>query len=142
MGLNVIILSGESTKDTRAVSTDSAVTPGDLVEIKSDGTIRRQQTAGGFAQVLLATENTPFNKSIFDDYAIGDQAQVAYPVRGAKCLVSLRAGSAAVIPGDMLESAGNGKLRKFASGTRLFVAEQAVDPSASLVDLQVQATAL
>lgn len=138
MALNVIHLAGEVTRDTRAVSSDGAIKPGDLVEVKSDGTIKVQADAAADCVVMQAEENTAFNKSWDDSYAAGDQARVIYPMQGAKVYANLANGGSAVVAGDGLESAGSGKVRKLASGVRLFNAEEAADPSAA--EVRVKAT--
>jgi len=135
---NRIFLAGEHTDDTRKNSTDSVVLPGDLLEVKSDGTVKRQATAAADCVVLMAQENTVVNKGIDDTYATGDQMSVVYPDNGSKVQVNLASGGAAVVAGDGIESAGGGKCRKLASGTRLFVAETAGNPSAA--EVRISAT--
>lgn len=139
MALNRVHLAGEVTHDTRKNSTDSTLLPGDLVEINSDGTIKRQATQGEDCILLVVEENTPFNKTLTDTYATGDQVNLIYPMAGAKLAVRLKAGGSAVVIGDKLQASGTGKFEKLASGKALMVVEEAVNPTSESF---VKATAI
>ena len=138
MALNKIHLAGEVTRDTKKAG--GTVTPGDLIALASTGKWSRHASAGGFTELVLAEENTPFNKGIDDDYALNDQMNVLYAQPGSKHQVRLAEGGDAVVAGDALESNGDGKFRKYSAGTRLMRVEEAADPTDAAV--LVKATAL
>ncbi len=92
-------------------STAAAITPGDLIEVVSGGTVRRHATAGGNAVKMFAMEDEGQGKTIDDNYANSSQIRCIIPERGAEILCSLANGES-VVAGDFVESAGGGKLRK------------------------------
>lgn len=140
MALNTVKLAGDGTFDTAKAG--GAITPGDLIKVDSNGDVVVHNSAGGNpGPKMVALENTPFNKTISDDYADNDQVQVFYPWSGAKLQMRLEAGSAPVTVGDLLESFGNGKLRKLASGTALFRADETKNANGG-VDVLIKVTAI
>lgn len=143
MALNKIVLStgGREEAPADVVVAGGTVTPGDLVILKSTGKYVRHDSAGANTLKVVAVENSPFNKGITDDYAADSQMNVYYCQTGDKVYVRLAQGSAAVVKGDYLESHGNGKFRKLASGTALFQAEEAVNADGG-TDPLIKVTAL
>ena len=140
MAKNVVHLSGEMTKDTALG--EGTISPGDLLERINTGALQRHSTAAGKALVMVALENTPWNKGLSDDYVDGNQIVYGYPQRGAKVSLLLAASASAIVKGDYLESAGDGTVRVFGSGVALFVAEEAVDNSAGATKVRIEATAM
>lgn len=143
MALNTILLSTgfREAPPADVVTAGAAVTPGDLVVHNSSGKYVVHATAGGNTLKVVAVENSPFNKGIDDAYASDDQMNVHYCQTGDKLYMWLAQGSAAVVVGDYLESHGNGKLRKLASGTPLFKAEEAKNADGG-ANVRIKVTAL
>lgn len=129
--LNTVLLTvtGLVTRDVGTAS--GTVSPGDLLELTADGEVLRHASAGGAHGGMVAVENTAFNKNISDDYADGDQVHYAFVATGMKCMLKVKANAAAITKGDFLESAGDGKVKVFAAGVKLFVAEETYDNSAN-----------
>ena len=106
--------------------------PGFLMERYSNSgvdTYRAHSTAGGPA-LPSVLPNQPYLKKAYDvAFADGDLAHVGVGVPGTTFYMII--GSGVNTPqGGFLESAGNGRLRNLASGTRLFQALEAVNNSA------------
>jgi len=89
------------------------VSPGMLVEITNAAvdTVKAHATAGGNAQTAFALEDDLQGNGIDDNYA--SDARVLYAIfgRGDEVLALINDGEN-IAKGDLLESAGNGKLRK------------------------------
>ena len=88
----------------------SVITPGQFVEITSEGKVQRLTTDGA-AIPILAIEDNLQGKDIHDDYAIGDQVQVWFPQRGDEAYVLLTDGQNVAV-GDALGSSGTGSVEK------------------------------
>ncbi len=119
---NTVFLGGERTQ-LGTLAASEAITPGMLVErFNSAGVIRirKHATAGGNTSRLVATEMTMLNKGIDDACAANDLIEVSALQPGAAAWMFI--GSDTIVAGDKLESAGNGLLRKLASGTAIFTA--------------------
>lgn len=141
MAKNVVYLYGEQKNDVRLGK--GAISPGDLLEKTAVvNEVQRHSTAAGKALVMVAVENTAWNKGLSDDYADGNQVQVVFPQRGDKLSMLLAAGATAVTCGDYLESAGDGTIRIFGSGVALFVAEESVDNSGGGSKARISVTAM
>ncbi len=119
---NKIHLGGEVT-EVNDLSASEAITPGMLVERFNNAGVhrfRKHATAGGDTGRQIALDQSMLNKGVDDAYAAGDLVQVAVGMPGATFWGLI--GSDTIVAGDKLESAGNGLLRKIASGTALFIA--------------------
>lgn len=107
-----------------------AITPGQLVELTSAGTVQAHSTAGGDAARRVAMENELEGKTLEDAYAADDQVFVWDVIPGEEVLVSIESGDDPSV-GDKLESAGNGNVTTGTTGdaVKLFVAigEKVVD---------------
>lgn len=111
----------------------SAITPGMLVELTSDGEVRPHNTDGGVAEKMFATEDEFQGKTIADDYAAEDKVFCWFPQRGDVAYAFLANGEDASV-GDKLVSDGNGALRVVDSAGEenvIAVALEAVDMSGS-----------
>ncbi len=116
-----------------------ALYPGHLLEFKSDGTVQKHSTAGGnVAPVMVPIEDALQGKTISDAYADGDMARVWVPRAGDEAYLIL-ADNQDVGIGDLLESNGDGTLRKYAADSTgvyysrnlVCVALEAVDTTGS-----------
>lgn len=89
----------------------SGITPGNLIELTSSGTVQNHSTEGGNALSMFALEDELQGKGIEDDYAAADKVQcwVAQP---GEIVYARLADGESVAPGDFLESASDGTLKK------------------------------
>lgn len=92
---------------------NAAITPGYLIEQMSSGNMRKHATAGGVKpSPLFAREEEYVGGSIDDAYASNDSLPYVVAHPGAQVFALVAAGAAAIVIGDLLESAGDGTLRK------------------------------
>lgn len=104
----VILLKGDPL--IKELEAAAAITPGQLVERASGGTVQVHSTAGGNAQTLICVENDIAGDGIDDAYAAGENVRFAALRSGDEFYGFLADGSNAVI-GSFLESDGLGDLR-------------------------------
>lgn len=95
--------------------TGVAARPGMLAQTYDDGGVSKWRphasAAGTFAQKAFYIEQIEMNKGVDDDYAIGDLAKVGIMRPG--CLVwALVPSGQNIVPGDFLESNGDGYLKE------------------------------
>jgi len=90
-----------------------AMTPGMLVEYTTTAEeIKKHATAdGAVAPIMFIIENALEGEGIDDAYADGDKARVWYPTRGDNVYALIEDGEDIAV-GDLLVSAGNGKLKE------------------------------
>lgn len=105
----VVLKGGGIRKEAKAAG---AITPGHLLQRNAAGTVQVHGTAGGNASPLFAVENEVFGKAISDAYALSDTVLYEFLAPGAEAYALVGAGAAAVTAADLLESAGDGTLRK------------------------------
>lgn len=108
-----ILLKGEGLY--KEASAGGAITPGHLIDRNSAGAFVVHATAGGNALPMFAMENELAGDEITVAYASGDRVVAVIPERGAEVYALLPAAAAAVVIGDLLESNGDGTLRKLAA---------------------------
>jgi hypothetical protein len=95
-----------------------AITPGHLVTFDSSGNLIKHNVAGGFTQTAFALEREEMGDDIDVAYAINDTVKVGVFGPGTRVNALIASGQN-INKGDYVESAGNGTLRVFGSGTRL-----------------------
>lgn len=95
------------------------ITPGDLVALNSSGQLIRNAVAKLDCARLFAFENELVGKGIDDNYSANDLVQAEHMPRGGQVYARLAANAAAITKGDMLESAGDGTLRKVTAFSQL-----------------------
>lgn len=95
---------------------NAAITPGHLIELMSTGKVRAHANAAQNALPMFALENELEGEDIDTDYAAGDKVQCWIPGRG-DVVYALLADGESVVPGDFLESAGDGTLQKHVADT-------------------------
>ena|ERR1700740_3006869 len=105
------------------------ITPGHLVTLNSSDQLVVHGTAAVQTPSLYAQENDLVGNGIDTNYVSGDYVQAEYLPVGSIVYALVAAGAAAIVKGDKLESAGNGTLRKLASGVAIAVSRDAVDNS-------------
>jgi len=115
MAKRVIKLLGEpiQNEDDKAAE---AITPGHLVTFDGSGNLIKHATAGGNAARTFALEREEMGDDIDVAYGINDTVKVGYFPPGTRVNALIASGQN-LTKGDFLESAGNGGLRKFGSGT-------------------------
>lgn len=87
------------------------ITPGMLIAIGTAGTALAHASASGNAQKMFALEDELQGHEIGDNYSSGNR--VLYGVfRNGEEVNAILATSQTIVIGDLLESAGNGYLRK------------------------------
>src|SRR5881227_688570 len=120
---NTIWLGGMRT-EIGDLAANEAITPGHLVErVAVSGTQRwrKHATAGGAGTLAIATDMNMLNKGVDDACAIADLIEVSIASRGSNWWMLIPSGQN-IAAGNSLESNGDGTLRVFGSGTRLFIA--------------------
>lgn len=124
---NTILLKGRGVRLEKIAG--GTITPGMLVKTTSTDTLVAHATAGGAALRAFAVENDLVGKEITDNYVANDFVQAEIMDSGNEIYGFIVASGTAVVIGDLMESAGDGSLRKLASGVALAVAMEAVDNS-------------
>jgi hypothetical protein len=136
---NTIVLSGPVV-EVGDLAASEAITPGMLIaQFNNGGIVRfhKHATAGG-AGNTVAMEQSMLNKTIDDAYAANDLVQAAIGAPGAAFYMIIASG-ANIAAGDLLESAGNGKLRALSSGVAIYKALENKDNSAGPGDARIRA---
>lgn len=110
MALKTIIVKGRGIR--KEAKAGGAVTPGHLVKLNSSGEVVVHATAGGKAQRAFAVENELAGDEISVAYAQNDTCFYEVVGAGAEVYGLVAASAAAIVIGDLLESAGDGTLRK------------------------------
>lgn len=103
-----------------------AITPGDLLQVTSDGEFEQHDVASGNQSATFALENATLGKTIADNYASGDTVTARQFQPGDQVYARL-ATSQTIVIGDYLESAGDGTLQKWVQdSTGVYVPKQIV----------------
>jgi hypothetical protein len=127
---------------------DAIITPGDLV-IQTPTGCMRHNVAASYSEPFFAIENEIFgrglnlgmgfaNSNYPVDYAIGDNVLLEACCSGMAVNVNVAAGAPAILKGDLMESAGNGTMRKTVTiANAIGRALEPVDNSASVIATRV-----
>jgi len=102
----------------------AAITPGHLLLRFNNGGIwrvKKHDSAAANAVRLVATEQSMLNMTVDDDYAAGDLVEASELAGGSSAWMFVASGQT-IVYGDLLESAGDGTLRKLNAGVALFSA--------------------
>jgi hypothetical protein len=91
-------------------ATAVAITPGDLLELTSDGLVQAHSTDSGTVLPMFALEDELQGKGIDDDYAVSAKIQVWVAVRGEQVFANI-VDDEVITTGDFLVSDGKGKLK-------------------------------
>ena len=95
----------------------AVITPGMLIERLSTAKVQAHSSAGANQEWSFALENELEGQGIDDDYAADDIVQYKFFRRGDIVNALLADDSAAVVIGDLLESNGDGALKKYVADT-------------------------
>ncbi len=90
---------------------NDAITPGMLLQLQSDGTVRKHSVAGQTAATIFAIEDELQGRGIDTDYANASLVQYVHFRRGDR-VNALLANGETIIIGDYLVSASGGLLQK------------------------------
>lgn len=126
-----------------------AITPGHLIALNSSGAAIKHNVAGPAAAVganaqgivRVAVEQDFFGKGIDDAYAVNDRVVYQPLDTGCEFMALVAAGAPAIAYNDLVESAGNGTVRKTTiTANAIGRATEAVDNSGggSAVRLRVE----
>jgi len=102
--------------------------------------------AGAKADDVFGVLEIKSGMKLSDNYAVADPCNVIRRSQGARVLITLLSGGAAVVPGDRIVTAGNGKGAKQAvgamgaQGTVVAIALTDGDPSAADVTIVAELT--
>lgn len=127
---NTIWLGGPRTQ-VNDLQAGVAICPGMLVErynpSGSKAQVRPHATASVATNRMLATEASMINKGVNDGYAIGDLVECSEGAGGTEFWALIASGQS-IVPGQKLESNGDGTLKAYATlGAALFAAVEKVD---------------
>ncbi len=89
-----------------------ALSPGELVELNTSSQVIAAAVAKENITAAFVVENELLGSEITVDYAALDNVVYEVMPKGAEVLARLAASAAAIVVGDLLESAGDGTLRK------------------------------
>jgi hypothetical protein len=103
---------GSFIHDEEVAASGSAIVPGMLVEEVAGGTVQEHSTAAANAQKLFALANIANGGTIDDVYAVGETVRYGAAHSGQKAFALVAASAIAIVRGDVLESAGDGTVRK------------------------------
>ncbi len=96
----------------REAAAGGAITPGHLIKYNSSGQFVVHNVARGKCATIFAAENEVFGMDITDAYASGDRVLAWHAGPGDEILALVPANAPAIVIGDLLESNGDGTVRK------------------------------
>jgi hypothetical protein len=127
-----IILKGDGLPGESVAN--SAITPGMLLNFRSDGKVEPAAALTNNAEVAVALENQHFGQGIDTDYAVGDNVEYRIFQAGAEFNGLVNAAAPAIALNDLLTWDANGCVKKFTgaagSATVAMRAKEALDNSA------------
>lgn len=120
------------------------ITPGHLCDLDSSGKLIKHATAAGkVAPLRVAVENDFFGKGIDDAWAVDDQGLWQELDTGCEFMALVAAAAPAIGKGDMVESAGNGTVRKTTTlANAIGKAKEAVDNSGGAAAVRLRVVVL
>jgi hypothetical protein len=136
--LRVVVIGNNYSLYKEAIAAE-AITPGHLLTLNASAQAIKHNVAGPAAAagvqftgpIRVAVENDFFGKGIDDAYAINDQVVYQELDSGCEFMSLVAAGAAAIAYSDLVESAGNGTVRKtVVQANAIGRAAEAVDNSA------------
>jgi len=147
MAIKTIMVKGDGVRFEANVTAGQTITPGHLVKLQSDGTVRSHNAAGQAAERAFAVEDDLQGKTITDAYAAGTPCQYNVCQPGDLVYAPILNGEN-ISKGDFLESGGNGELQKYSADSAgvveypssiVAVALEALDLSGSVNAGRIQA---
>lgn len=107
---NTIVLKGRGIQ--KEAPAGAAVTPGEMIEIGTNGKAVVHSTAKGVTSPSFAKEYELIGREITVAYALDENLIYETLPPGAEVYALVAAAAVAIVIGDYLESAGDGTLRK------------------------------
>lgn len=115
-----IVVIGHNQALHKEANCAEAITPGHLVTLNGSGALIKHNVAGPAAAaganaqgiVRVAVENDFFGEGIDDAYAVNDQGIFQPLSTGCEFMSLVAAAAPAIAVNDLVESAGNGTVRK------------------------------
>lgn len=109
--IRTIIVAGNGL--TKEAVASAEITPGMLVERLTDNKVQPHSVGGGAGTASFAVEDDHQGKTIDDVYAVDDRVILEYAQKGEEINAIA---SGAIAEGDLVASAGDGKVAKWVSG--------------------------
>lgn len=137
---NTIFLGGPRTQ-VNDLAASEAITPGHLIERFNNGgviRVRKHSTAAGMAAKMVANDQPMNNKGVDDAYAANDLVEASVLGQGGVAWMLIASGQT-IVAGNFLESAGDGTLRIYNAGVRLF---QALENKTATATTRIRVEAL
>ncbi len=115
MAKNTIIVKSYNNNREQIVASAAAITPGMLLERTSGGLVQAHSAAGGvISSKIFAMEDAFQGKKITDNYAVSVPIFCILPTSGDRVYAIFEETSGNTLAiGDDLESAGDGRVRKY-----------------------------
>lgn len=110
MTANTVWLKGEGL--VKEADAAAAITPGNLIHRDVNGRFARHNVAGARVLPMFALEADFVGRSLVTAYGAGERVQAVIPEPGAEIFALVPAGAVAIAIGDLLESNGDGTLRR------------------------------
>lgn len=111
IAIRTIIVAGNGL--TKEAVASAEIKPGMLVERVAGGKVQPHSTGGGAGTASFAVEDDHQGRTIDDAYVIDERVILEYAVKGEE--INAIAGGA-IAEGDLLASAGDGKVVKWVAG--------------------------
>lgn len=113
------------------------ITPGHLIKLDANDKYVVHDSAGGDPIILrFALSDDLFGKDISDDFSINDLVRGWIPQRSDK-IYSILTTSQTIVISDLLESTGDGTLRKLTTGTPIAQAIESVTTTTSVARIKI-----
>lgn len=94
----------------------TAILPGHLISINASGELIVHGSAGGYAVPSFAVEADIQGNDVTKVYVAGEVVHLRGFAAGSEVAARITENTAAIVLGDLLESAGTGMLRKVTTG--------------------------
>lgn len=129
---NPVHLIGEFRRDEARAA--AAISPGDLIEWTSAGTVQVHSTEGGYALAIFAEVDALQGNTLDDDYSAADLVAMNAEAKGSETQAFLKAGEDVAI-GALLISKGDGTLIENGSESSGVTVRQVVAVAREALDL-------
>jgi hypothetical protein len=141
MADNTVISEGSYTPDERLAA--GAITPGELIEVDSNGEFQRQSSAGEIAPDMCVAREHEFepDNTIDTDYAADEPVSAAWVHRGAAWRAMIEANENVSV-GDELVPSGSGTLIVRTTEDRSAIVAKAEEADTDTSDFRLEVRAV
>jgi pantothenate kinase type III len=115
------------------------ITPGMLIELNSAGAVIAHNSEGAIAERAFAIEDALQGKTVSDNYSSGALVTYILPTKGA-CVNALLKDAYNYAIGDLLVSAGDGKLKPVSGLTSAALLKDTIAVCTEALDLTATST--